>query len=396
MEPAGKLIPLSPHSLDAPVPVIPMPSSFRYLSRNEAIPRTLLTAARGQIPADELDAKVRRSNIYRSAKASLSRPLPPQAVSLVDLGHVGTYASVAAFLDTKMLVHVDATCKLLRDMNRAFAGPWFTNGTDEFRGLELAEEGLFQYGEEVPRARLLREDWKQRFKHVQSAVQCFRAPFHGSEIKEVEQPDEIAYCCCHLRTDLLSIKNADDIGGKVYIEFEISQNPDNVSLAIVDFEAGGCSSVTFSPDTGAVIRERKVNETPRRVEGSYIQPLETITAGQRFEGFIGFFYHAGHLAFFRRHSYIASAQTDDDSSSGHALEPQLGPWETTGFVTDISWAEGCRLTPCLAFRNEGGYNVRMVRRGLHPPIIANKNTAAYTDAWNRLDWDAAEQEELEQ
>merc|ERR1719188_35712 len=101
---------------------------------------------------------------------------------------------------------------------------------------------------------------------------------------------------CRLRTDILSADSDRD----VYLEVEVLANPDNVSLAIVDFEAGGCSSVTFSPDTGAIIQERKVNEVPRKVEGFYIQPLDTITDGQCFEGFIGFYYCAGHLAFFRR------------------------------------------------------------------------------------------------
>ena len=68
-----------------------------------------------------------------------------------------------------------------------------------------------------------------------------------------------------------------------------SRTEDNLSLAVVDFESGGRSSVrfdwqisrqsvhfpqccmsrlslkrrTFSPDTGAVIREKKLRESPR-------------------------------------------------------------------------------------------------------------------------------------
>merc|ERR1719188_2490817 len=102
---------------------------------------------------------------------------------------------------------------------------------------------------------------------------------------------------CRLRTDILSADSDRD----VYLEVEVLANPDNVSLAVVDFEAGGCSSVTFSPDTGAVIRERKVCEAPRRVEGAYIQPLSTITNGRGFEGSMALHFHGGQLAFFRRH-----------------------------------------------------------------------------------------------
>ena len=37
---------------------------------------------------------------------------------------------------------------------------------------------------------------------------------------------------------------------EIYVEVEIEKNADNLSLAIVDFDQGGKSSVTFSPDTG--------------------------------------------------------------------------------------------------------------------------------------------------
>eukprot|EP00913_Durusdinium_trenchii_P021665 g20357.t1 len=132
-------------------------------------------------------------------------------------------------------------------------------------------------------ARVARVDWRGRFARFRRALPSFRPPFAGPEISSVEQADEIAYCRCRLRADVLSRRL--DVG--IYLEVEVFTNPDNVSLAVVDFEAGGCSSVTFSPDTGAVIRERKVREAPRKVEGAYIQPLATITAGQGFEGCMG-------------------------------------------------------------------------------------------------------------
>lgn len=97
---------------------------------------------------------------------------------------------------------------------------------------------------------------------------------------------------------------------------------------------------------------------------------------------MGVYLGAGNLAFFRRH-YRRNAEN----------QASPGPWETTGFVTDLSWAEGSRLTPCLAFRNEGGYFVRMVCVGNAPPIMPEKNAAAYQEGnWSSLDWDATEQE----
>jgi hypothetical protein len=135
---------------------------------------------------------------------------------------------------------------------------------------------------------------------------------------------------------------------------EVLVNPDNLSMAVVDFEAGGCSSVTFSPDTGAVIRERKVREAPRKVEGAYIQPLPTVPLGRRFHGLMGLFLCKGQLAFFRRCVAAGSEERE--------------PWESTGFVSDLSWAEGRRLTPCLAFRDEGAYRVRVVAVTTNPPV----------------------------
>merc|ERR1719440_90161 len=144
--------------------------------------------------------------------------------------------------------------------------------------------------------KLARFDWKDRYRRFLSEVSTFRPPFGGTEITTVRHPDEVAYCRCRLRTDLLDV----EVENGVYLEIEVLTNPDNLSLAVVDFDAGGRSSVTFSPDTGAVIRERKVREAPRKVEGSYIQPLSTTPPGRRFEGSMGLYLHGGHLAFFRR------------------------------------------------------------------------------------------------
>ncbi|CAK9065859.1 unnamed protein product [Durusdinium trenchii] len=182
-----------------------------------------------------------------------------------------------------------------------------------------------------------RVDWKVRYHHFKHSVPTFCSPFSGREITSVAHPDEVAYLRCRLCTDVV----AEGCSQGVYLEVEVASNSDNLSMAVVDFEAGGCSSVTFSPDTGAVIRERKVREAPRKVEGAYIQPLPTVTTGRPFHGLMGEIpsqrYAAAFSAFDRR---------------------QLGPWETTGFVSDLDWAEGRRLTPCLAFRDEGAYRVR--------------------------------------
>jgi len=284
----------------------------------------------------------------------------------------GPYLLVSMFLDDAGLCEADATCKVLRELNRSRGGPWCALGSRTFFGLEVDGEGTFEpeaEGCELAAVLLRRAhvDWKSRYTRFLAQVPTFREPFGAAEITEVQQADEIAYSRCTLRTDLLSSPRGD-----VYFEIEVLANPDNVSLAVVDFEAGGCSSVTFSPDTGAVIRERKVCELPRKVQGAYIQPLTTITPGRGFEGRMGLYLHAGQLAFFRQHAGEGA-----------------GPWESTGFITDLAWAEGRRLTPCLAFRNEGKYRVRMCRVSSRPPLMPQHTAAAYDESsWSSLYWDA--------
>jgi len=292
---------------------------------------------------------------------------------LIDLAE-GPYLHIAAFLNKADLGCVDATCRPLRELNRAHHGSWYMLGVRTFYGLELDGEGLFQGREQNFHHKQSRVDWKGRYLRFRVEVQTFRAPFNTAEIVEVEQADEIAYSRCKLCTDLLLSSDAG-----LYMEIDVLANPDNVSLAVVNFDAGGCSSVTFSPDTGAVIRERKVCEEPLKVQGAYIQPLTTITQGQGFEGAIGLFLRKGHLAFFRRHAVNVE----------EGEEPELGPWESTGFITDLAWAEGKQLTPCLAFRDEGSYRVRMACVASQPPIMPEHVAMAYEESsWSDLNWDA--------
>jgi hypothetical protein len=307
----------------------------------------------------------------------------------MELAEGGPYYFVGSLLDPVSLCRTDAACRTLRDQNQACRGPWHELGLRDFKGLELDGEGDF--GQEtlaeaeasvrLGGRRLAITNWKARYNNFRAEVPTFRAPFQGDEITDVCQADEIAYLRCRLLSDLLG---PGPLSASVYLEVAVLANPDNVSLAVVNFEAGGRSSVTFSPSTGAVIRERKVNEEPRRVEGEYVQPLPIATAlGSGFEGSIGLYLHQGHLAFFRR----------SVTKVGGSAEPVLGSWESTGFVTDLSWAEGRQLTPCLAFRNEGAYRVRVTRVGaFSPPTRPERNAMAYEDAsWNSLDWDASQE-----
>jgi len=276
-------------------------------------------------------------------------------------------------------------------------GPWRALGTQRFCLLELENDGAFEQpvlGMETfkidPLSRkFARIDWKGRFRRFRSEVATFVQPFGGATIAGIAKADEVAY----FRSRLCTGEEHTSSSQGVYLEVDVQQNPDNLSLAVVDFEAGGCSSITFSPDTGAVIRERKVREVPRKVEGAYIQSLPSVPPGQRFQGRIGLYLHKGRLAFFRRSSASmvgrgADTEGDARAPAEESGDARLGPWETTGFVSDVSWAEGC-LTPCLAFRDEGAYLVQIAHVGTQPPLPTPACNAEDDTrmGWSGFDWE---------
>jgi len=319
----------------------------------------------------------RRSNAQATAQSSLA-----------ELAE-GPYIIVAMILDASTLCSLDTTCRLLRALNRD-AGPWRALGSRTFYGMELEREGIYESAEETAVTpaesgrKHARVDWKGRFLHYKNEVPTFREPFRGGQIKSVRNPDDVAYCKCRIRSDLLT-----ETQKGVYLEVEVLCNPDNLSLAVVDFESGGRSSVTFSPDTGAVIREKKLRESPRKVQGAYIQPLSTTRPGRKFQGVVGVYIFGGRLAFFRRcviQNDVEELEAQQEAQPKESEE--LGPWECTGFITDLSWAEGKRLTPCLAFRDEGPYKVRVARLSSDPPQFPTRSPASEGISWSALNWEA--------
>lgn len=262
------------------------------------------------------------------------------------------YYIVAEQLDAGGLRTTDATCKCLKKMNISL---WEALGTLTYLGLELPDDGLFEDAgrnndsDEQSRKRLCM-DWRGRFQKFASLVHQFRKPF-GPSISQVENADEVAYGLCYLRSDILAANPQHGI----YFEVHVSNNADNISLSVVDFDAGGKSSVTFGPMTGAVLRETKVLEQPGVVQGAYIQPLAK--QGDKFMGHMGIFIKGGEISFFRK------------------VKDQ--EWETTGFIADLAWAEGKQLTPCLAFRDGGAYNVTVTQVGPHPPFMPHRKDGAF-------------------
>mmetsp|Transcript_27250 Transcript_27250/g.71788 ORF Transcript_27250/g.71788 Transcript_27250/m.71788 type:complete len:373 (-) Transcript_27250:538-1656(-) len=324
----------------------------------------------------------------------------PTVAELAD----GPYFVLALLLDSATLCATDAACRLFQALNRSHVGPWRALGARAFHGLELEREGLFEHPvvasgrRSGAAAKQARVDWKCRFRRFCEEVPTFCSPF-GAEIQAVTRADEVACLRCRLRTDILHEASAHG----VYLEVEVLENPDNLSISVVDFEAGGCSSVTFSPDTGAVIREMKVREAPRKVEGAYIQPLPMLPPGKRFIGRLGLYLLRGRIAFVRRSALRLAADDEDLLRATRGLDGnsdpevmakeaslELGPWETTGFVSDLAWAAGRRLTPCLAFRDAGGYRVQIASVSTEPPLPIERNSGADgTLGWCGFDWNGA-------
>jgi len=344
----------------------------------------------------------------RSRVTSSGGPVLTPLAALAD----GPYSVVASWLPTRDLAQMDAACRLLLAQNGQPSGAWHRIADRTFYGMELDVAGGFVAfeAERNVRPRPAPGLWglKSRLEMFHTQAPNFSPPFHGGMITNVAHADDVAYCRCRLRTDLLACRP--DIG--VYVEVEVLANADNLSLAVVDFEGGGRSSVTFSPETGAVLRERKVRESPRAIEGTYIHLLPAATLGRRFEGSMGLFLFGGHLAFFRRWAPGSGAavvvgdsnggeegSTANDSANGTTggtaggtVGDSVGgtvlaehPWETTGFCTDLHWAEGPRLTMCIAFRDAGAYNVRIVHVGRVPPVRPGWSAETYKDEkWSLL------------
>jgi len=309
-----------------------------------------------------------------------------EPLSLSVLEH-GPYSQIASWLDAPELARTDATCRLLCTLNEQPFGPWQSIGDKAFFGMELdVRGGFFPFKGEgglKTQSELSCRSWKGRYKLFATDVPTFSGPFSGREISNVERPDEVAYLRCRLRTDHLKARA--DCG--IFVEVEIRANADNLSIAVVDFEGGGRSSVTFSPETGAVLRERKVREAPRAIEGTYIHLLPAAPQGHRFEGLMGIYLQNGQLSFFRKWAVAPEAAEEAEQAVGvQADAADLQPkWETTGFCTDLDWASGDRLSLCLAFRDPGQYHARIARVCRSPPIPPHKSEAAYQGRqWNHL------------
>lgn len=314
------------------------------------------------------------------------------------------YTVLASMLSVCDLCQMDVTCSAFDKLSRK-CGLWRALGEKAFAGIELEKEGAFVG--DLLLLKMLKIDWKRRYKYFKLEMPKFRDPFVGAEIAEVKEDDEVAFLNCKLWTNQLHCYS--DWG--IYLEVEVLSNADNISLSVVDEEASARSgtlftNITFSPELGTVIKEKILQNSPRSLKCTYYAPLAARSI--RFKGRMGLFLCNGHIAFFRRNSWESTEFGVEHhqlrAGGGARLSdwrwtsdpPSLLPrsslremWETTGFVSDLGWAKDRKLTPCVSFRNRGSYHVRVVRVGNRPPIWPEKTQGAYLDSnWRTFIWNS--------
>lgn len=305
----------------------------------------------------------------RGCEQPLLRPAP-QAVHYPDwavLADIGPYHDIASFFDVIDLCRIDASCSKFYRRNCAWGGAWQALGKQEFQGLQLEEKG--KYGA-FGSSSISNVNQKSRYLYFSQEVLKFCEPFAPTQIRSVQEVGDCAQLRCGIHTDL-----AKNVG--IYIEIEVLANPDALTLAVVDWEGGGSSSVTFSPDEGMVLFERRTGVEANHVQGKYVDALPNSTPRSRFCGTIGLFVFAGRIAFFRRcqplQSGDAPALEDGNFKDGKVSG---GQWESTGYISDFSWSQGSMLIPCIAFRNAGEYDVRISKVSSEPPMPLDAIQAA--------------------
>lgn len=347
------------------------------------------TTASSQVAVYRASRPSQAGVIGRPRKASLWQRHQNPGFPLRDLDD-GLYLHVVAFLPKKSLLSFDATCRYARKSHSRACGPWWEMGRRAFQGVEV-NRLLFDYTSwpEAPETQSTSEckpngfgmdlaemkkmpvamwrsqvDWKARYRTFVSAARQFLSPF-AHEIRNVRWMDQVI--------GLQWMWSLKEFGPTtaVYTEFEVKHNPDDISVALVDPNDTSRQSVTFSPITGAVIFETRVQESPPLVEGKYMLPLSSFPPDAKFKGLLGVYIKDDSVAFFRK--------------------VRRGQWETTGFVRGLSEALGhSTIGLVLALREAGPYRVCIRTNGVNirPPLDPGRVESGIqlqnTSAWSAL------------
>jgi F-box domain len=193
------------------------------------------------------------------------------------------------------------------------------------------------WGSEMDHWKLQGSTCRESFLAKRRFLHSFRGG--GRKIVNVAEQDEVRY----MNAQYVQKGNTE---GGMFVDVSVCQLSDSISLCVVDFDGvGGCSSLTFSPDTGTVIMERK-SATNGGITGEYFQSLTNC------------------------HSYTRCGVHVSPRSISFYRKQKTSSWETTGIISDCSWVVGGIITPCIAFRDPGPYNIQINRvTSTHPPNV---------------------------
>ena len=190
----------------------------------------------------------------------------------------------------------------------------------------------------------------------------FRLGMDTPTIHRTKVDSEVIYLNCVVKLDELALL---DIHEGIYIEIVVQSISDNLSLCLVDFDGDGSSSLTFSPDAGAVIRERRREEDGALV-GAFTAALSPCKE-------FGSVQDSRVALFISKEQHIVFMRSTN------------GVWESTGPICGFEWVEGGLLTPCVAFRQAGEYVLRIhkVCRASIPPFATRVRAPL---VWKPLLW----------
>jgi hypothetical protein len=202
------------------------------------------------------------------------------------------------------------------------------------------------------------------YKELLEETKLFREPHGGNCIEFINSGEEVAYFKTSIRLDAVT--------QGVYIQVWVHHHWNSLSISLVDFDGRGSSSLTFSPDEGLVIRERKLLIDSDRVEGQY---TECMPAARRFAknktgGWIGMYIDRNlGIEFFRQRA---------------RRKP-----ETSGLVSDCSWVHGGVVTPCISFSGPGKYEVKaeFMRVSPRPKNWPKLEEQHKIWDWKKTSWD---------
>ena len=253
--------------------------------------------------------------------------------SLLDVA--GSYCGivVVAHLDLLDLSRLDTCCVQLRaTLSSDVSVVWRAAGEQAFLGLEL-DDWKRRRNISTPFA-TARCDWKARCRYWHESLLQFCCPVVGrlisawrSRANTDTDANRLAFSRIVVDTNILAH------GAGVYVEFEVMKNCDNLSLAVVDRPVSeSFTSVTFSPELGALIMERKGT-----LHFSSIQFLPAAPDSFKFTGCVGVYFKDGRLAFYRRWSPDISAALRAAAKAKNTDVAPVAAAASTDVVAPAGW-----------------------------------------------------------